>query len=70
MKLNDLQLNSIYLEEISDTEAAEINGGIATTIAELEAVFAEVQQRSILMRQVATEEGIELNAAKKDVNPK
>ena len=27
MKLNDLQLNSIYLEEISDAEAAKINGG-------------------------------------------
>ena len=83
MKLNDLQLNSIYLEEISDEEAAKINGGATTTasssaepasfsmqLAALKASFAQAQRQNILMRQVVTEEGTELNAAKKDVNPK
>ena len=39
-------------------------------LGELKAMFAEAQERNIEMRKVTTEEGTELKAAGKDVNPK
>ena len=39
-------------------------------LASLEASFEKAQQRNIEMRKLTTEEGTELKAAGKDVNPK
>ena len=87
LKLNDLDLDSTYIEEISNAEAATISGGANTTadlmsgsdasgadfsaqLGELQAMFHEAQARNIMMRKLTTEEGTELKAAGKDVNPK
>ena len=45
-------------------------GDFQKQLDSLEASFAKAQADNIALRKLTTEEGTELNAAKKDVNPK
>ncbi|MEO1004408.1 MAG: hypothetical protein AAFW67_00890 [Cyanobacteria bacterium J06638_38] len=72
-EFNNLQSDWLnQAEEFNDNEAAQVNGGgsFEDAIAGMQAAFDEATQRNIELRQLTTEQGTVLNAAKKDVNPK
>ena len=73
IKIADLTSNEVI--ELTDLETKQIIGGISDAgfsaqLGALEASFAEAQQRNIELRMLTTEEGTELKAAGKDINPK
>lgn len=52
------------------SDASGSGADFSAQMAELERVFEQAQERNIEMRKLTTEEGTELKAAGKDVNPK
>lgn len=56
--------------QLDNASGIDSDADFGAQLGELKAMFAEAQQRNIEMRKVTTEEGTELKAAGKDVNPK
>ena len=81
MSIKIADLTSPEVIELTDLEIKQIIGGASDSssisnadfsaqLGALKAMFAEAQQKNIEMRMLTTEEGTELKAAGKDVNPK
>lgn len=63
-------MNEVKGSEGGENVPAAGPGNFQAQLDSLEASFAKAQADNIALRKLTTEEGTELNAAKKDVNPK